>query len=81
MITESRTAKGIAMNTALEALIEKARAVKMTEAQLREQRISFVYGNTHIENERITREMVVQADARVSQETEAHERLGQGSEE
>jgi len=69
------------MNTALEALIEKARAVKMTEAQLREQRISFVYGNTHIENERITREMVVQADARVSQETEAHERLGQGSEE
>ncbi len=69
------------MNTALEALIEKARTVKMTEAQLREQRISFVYGNTHIENERITREMVIQADARVSQETEASGQFGQAAEE
>ena len=68
------------MTPALEALIEKARAVKMTEAQLREQRISFVYGNTHIENERITREMVVQADAKVSLEIEADGRHGQAAE-
>jgi hypothetical protein len=81
MMTASRTAKESAMNTALEALIEKARTVKMTEAQLREQRISFVYGNTHIENERITREMVIQADARVSQETEASGQFGQAAEE
>lgn len=61
------------MTTALEALIEKARRVTMNEAQLREQRISFVYGNTHIENERITREMVEEADARVCLETEHDE--------
>jgi len=58
------------MTAALEALIEKARMVTMTEAQLREQRISFVYGNTHIENERITRQMVIEADAKVCREME-----------
>lgn len=56
------------MTEALEALIAKAQKLKMTEGQLREQRLSFVYGNTHIENERITREMVAEADQRVSQE-------------
>ncbi|PWB84056.1 MAG: hypothetical protein C3F11_03375 [Methylocystaceae bacterium] len=56
------------MTAALEALIAKARTVKMTEAQVREQRLSFVYGNTHIENELITREMVAQADEKVSRE-------------
>jgi hypothetical protein len=40
----------------------------MTEEQLREQRLSFVYGNTHIENARITREMVAAADAKVMAE-------------
>lgn len=45
----------------------------MTQAQLRARRIGFVYGNTHIENERITREMVEQADAEVSLELEADE--------
>jgi hypothetical protein len=56
------------MTDALEALIAKARTVKMTEGQLREQRLSFVYGNTHIENARITREMVADADAKVERE-------------
>lgn len=56
------------MTQALEALIEKAKRVQMTEKQMREQRLSFVYGNTHIENERITREMVAEADDRVSRE-------------
>lgn len=61
------------MTAALEALIAKARTVTMTEAQLREQRISFVYGNTHIENERITREMVIEADAKVCREMDVAE--------
>jgi hypothetical protein len=56
------------MTDALEALIAKAQKVKMTDRQLREQRLSFVYGNTHIENERITREMVVEADEKVARE-------------
>jgi hypothetical protein len=59
------------MTAALEELIAKARTVTMTDAQLREQRLSFVYGNTHIENERITREMVAEADEKVSREIAA----------
>ena len=50
------------MSTDLELLIEKTRKIEMTPEQLREQRQSFVYGNTHIENSRITREMVAEAD-------------------
>jgi hypothetical protein len=53
---------------ALEALIAKAQRIKMNDAQLREQRLSFVYGNTHIENEMITREMVAAADEKVMRE-------------
>lgn len=56
------------MTEALEALIQKAQKVRMSDSQLREQRLSFVYGNTHIENERITREMVAEADEKVSKE-------------
>jgi hypothetical protein len=56
------------MTDALEALIAKAQGIKMTEAQARDQRRSFVYGNTHIENSRITREMVAEADEKVLRE-------------
>jgi len=44
-------------------LVSLARTVEMTPDQLREQRRSFVYGNTHIENDRITREMVAEVDS------------------
>jgi len=53
------------MTKELEQLLIKARSLKMTSSQLREQRQSFAYGNTHIENERITREMVAEADSRL----------------
>jgi hypothetical protein len=49
----------------LDELIIRARRITMTAAQLREQRLSFAYGNTHIENERITREMVAEADKKI----------------
>lgn len=52
----------------LEDLIARARNIQMDDRQLREQRLSFVYGNTHIENERITRDIVEQADERVARE-------------
>lgn len=45
-------------NANLEYLLEKARGVSMTPAEREEQRRSFAYGNTHIENERITRSLV-----------------------
>jgi hypothetical protein len=56
------------MNQELQELVERARKIEMTPDQLREQRRSFVYGNTHIENEHITREMVAEADARLEAE-------------
>lgn len=42
----------------LSSLIEKARSVRMSPRESEEQRRSFAYGNTKIENDRITREMV-----------------------
>jgi len=42
----------------LSRLVELARAVRLDDSQKDEQRRSFVYGNTAIENERITRTMV-----------------------
>jgi hypothetical protein len=56
------------MTDALEKLIAKTQKIKMTETQAREQRLSFVYGNTHIENARITREMVAEADEKVTRD-------------
>jgi len=48
----------------LSRLIEMAKAVRISEEQREEQRRSFVYGNTAMENDRITREMVIrQSDA------------------
>lgn len=46
------------MTKKLAALIERARAVKMTPEQREQQRRSFAYGNTKIENDLITRDMV-----------------------
>ena len=42
----------------LAMLIEMARSVRMSARESEQQRRSFAYGNTKIENERITRELV-----------------------
>jgi hypothetical protein len=46
------------MTGKLATLIERARTVQMSPRESEEQRRSFAYGNTKIENARITREMV-----------------------
>lgn len=46
------------MSNKLKALLEAARAVRMSNVEKEEQRRSFAYGNTKIENERITRETI-----------------------
>ncbi|KQY36503.1 hypothetical protein [Rhizobium sp. Root483D2] len=46
------------MNEPLKNLLEAARKIPQTERDLELQRRSFAYGNTHFENELITREMV-----------------------
>ena len=56
------------MTKDLEELVQKARKIDMTPDQLRTQRRSFAYGNTHIENERITREMVAEVDSKIEAE-------------
>lgn len=50
----------------LEELIEATRKITMTPEQAEEQRRSFVYGNTKIENDLITREMIDEAAERIS---------------
>jgi hypothetical protein len=42
----------------LKALLETAKSIKMSPEDREAQRRSFVYGNTYIENEHITRELV-----------------------
>jgi hypothetical protein len=42
----------------LQYLLEKSKGVKMTPSEVERQRRSFAYGNTNIENERITRRVV-----------------------
>ena len=44
----------------LQYLIEEARKVEMTETQIMEQRESFAYGNSAIENPDITKELVAE---------------------
>jgi hypothetical protein len=46
------------MTEKLATLIEMARSVRMSASESEQQRRSFAYGNTKIENERITREIV-----------------------
>ncbi len=52
----------------LEDLVEAGRKVQMTDQDKEAQRRSFVYGNTKIENEMITRETVDEAARELSRE-------------
>ncbi|MFI5089371.1 MAG: hypothetical protein ACHP7P_04870 [Terriglobales bacterium] len=49
------------MSGELARLLEMAKRAEMTPEQVEEQRRSFAYGNTRIENETITRETVDRA--------------------
>ena len=52
------------MSDALGKLIQAAKKTKMSSKEQEEQRRSFAYGNTKIENDRITRETInKEADA------------------
>jgi len=49
------------MSKELQVLLDAARKVTMTSDEHEQQRRSFAYGNTHIENERITKETINKA--------------------
>ena len=46
------------MSEELDRLLEKSKNARMTQAQKEEQRRSFAYGNTKIENDDITRDTI-----------------------
>lgn len=49
------------MTDKLQKLIDASRSRHMSDAEKEAQRRSFAYGNAHIENDRVTREMVDKA--------------------
>jgi hypothetical protein len=49
------------MSKELEALLEASRRRETTPAEQEAQRRSFAYGNTHFENERITKDTIARA--------------------
>lgn len=53
------------MSEHLQKLIDASRNRTMSEAEKEAQRRSFAYGNAHIENERVTREMVAEAAEKI----------------
>lgn len=53
----------------LQALIDAAREVVMTDRDREAQRRSFVFGNTHLDNDRITRELVDQTAEALARRT------------
>ena len=61
------------MTEALKTLLEAAKRYEPTPQQREEQRRSFAYGNTAIENAAITREMVDQQAERLAQEKRGRE--------
>lgn len=60
MATSVRVDYVSAMTNDLKRLLEAAKTAKPTQEHREEQRRSFVYGNTHFENDLITREMIDQ---------------------
>lgn len=52
-------------SASLSVLIEQARRVRMTPEDIEAQKLDFAYGNTKIENDAITKEMIAAAAKRV----------------
>jgi len=59
------------MNQELTRLIEAARKRPFSDAEREAQRRSFAYGNAKIENSRITREMIAEADEKIKTQLKA----------
>lgn len=63
--------RGMHMFDRLQELIEAARQRPFSAEERQAQRRSFAYGNTKIENDLITREMIDEADERIEAELQA----------
>jgi hypothetical protein len=69
-VIESSIAGYVVMSNHLQMLIDAARSRSISADELQAQRRSFAYGNTKIENDRVTREMVDQQDELLKQEAQ-----------
>jgi hypothetical protein len=58
------------MNTNLQELLAHAKKVTMTPEEREQQRRSFAYGNTKIENNRISRDSIDKAATKLAGENE-----------
>jgi hypothetical protein len=67
-IVYSSLKKEAAVSDELKRLLEMAGKISMSKSEREEQRRSFAYGNTHFENERITRDIVKQAAEKLAQD-------------
>jgi hypothetical protein len=59
--------------TDLDQLLEMARGIPVSAAEREQQRRSFAFGNTNIENERITRETIDRAAEKLAKEKASSE--------
>lgn len=65
--------EGLHMSNELKELLEAARVRKYTEEEKEAHRRSFAFGNTNIENSRVTREIVDREAERLNQEASESE--------
>ncbi|WP_262272292.1 hypothetical protein [Microvirga yunnanensis] len=63
------------MTNLLKALLEAAKKADPTPEHREQQRRSFAYGNTHFENNLITREMVDEQAEKLAKETDEQHRV------
>jgi hypothetical protein len=59
------------MTSSISVLIELAKSVRMSAGEKEEQRRSFAYGNTAIENRRITRSLIDEQAEKLQRESES----------
>jgi hypothetical protein len=62
------------MTNSLKALLEAAKKAEPTPEHREQQRRSFAYGNTHFENNLITREMVDEQAEKLAKEADEQRR-------
>lgn len=68
MFLDLRERGASGMSKVLQILLDVARTVRMTPEESEQQRRSFAYGNTKIENERITKDTIEQAAKALAEE-------------
>jgi hypothetical protein len=71
-VDDASAGEDTVMSDELKALLDQVRGYRMTPEEIREQAISFAYGNGHIDDRRVTREGITRAVDAVYSEREAH---------